>query len=106
MLTSARRSVMGLGGSKSGKPWARLMALFAIAIRVMRRMTESVKYWLRLLISFMFPPLSLDLLGLSCLVYLRPDFALERLASGLKKALFLTMILLLSNCSKRGEKNI
>ena len=40
--TSMSLSVMALGGSKSGKPWARLMALLAMAMRVMRRITESV----------------------------------------------------------------
>jgi hypothetical protein len=34
---------MSFGGSKSGKPWERFRALYCMEIRVMRRMTESVK---------------------------------------------------------------
>ena len=52
-LTSASRSIMAWGGSKSGKPWARLMAPTSMAIRVIRRMTESVKSRFFLLISCM-----------------------------------------------------
>ena len=50
-LTSARRSVSALGGSKSGKPCARLIAPHARLTRVMRRMTESVNNLFFLLIS-------------------------------------------------------
>ena len=50
-LTSSRRSSMALGGSKSGKPWARLMAPHSREIRVIRRITESVKSLFFLLIS-------------------------------------------------------
>ena len=39
----ARRSRIALGGSKSGKPWERFTAPYWLEIRVMRRMTESVK---------------------------------------------------------------
>ena len=39
--TSARQSVIALGGSKSGKPCERLMAPYRFDTRVMRRMTES-----------------------------------------------------------------
>ena len=52
-LTSARRSSMAWGGAKSGKPWARLMAPASMAIRVIRRMTESVNNLFFLLISCM-----------------------------------------------------
>lgn len=34
---------IALGGSKSGKPWERFTAPYWLEIRVMRRMTESVK---------------------------------------------------------------
>ena len=40
--TSARRSMMAWGGSKSGKPWERFTAPYWLEMRVMRRMTESV----------------------------------------------------------------
>ena len=52
-LTSSKRSSMALGGSKSGKPWARLMAPHSREIRVIRRITESVKSLFFLLISCM-----------------------------------------------------
>ena len=42
VLISASRSVSALGGSKSGNPCARLIAPQPSAIRVMRRITESV----------------------------------------------------------------
>ena len=41
--TSASRSRMASGGSKSGKPWDRFTAPYLREIRVIRRMTESVK---------------------------------------------------------------
>ena len=47
------RSIIALGGSKSGNPWARLMAPTSMAIRVIRRMTESVNSLFLLLISCM-----------------------------------------------------
>ena len=50
-LTSRSRSVMAFGGSKSGKPCAKLIAPQSRLTRVIRRMTESVKCWFRLLIS-------------------------------------------------------
>lgn len=39
----ASASSMGFGGSKSGNPWDRLMAPYSLLMRVIRRMTESVK---------------------------------------------------------------
>jgi len=51
LLTSSSRSVIALGGSKSGKPCARLIAPHARLTRVMRRMTESVNNLFFLLIS-------------------------------------------------------
>ncbi len=47
--TSARRSVMAAGGSKSGKPCERLMASYFMETRVMRRITESVNCDVRVL---------------------------------------------------------
>ena len=55
--TSARRSVISAGGSKSGKPWDRLMASYFMDTRVMRRITESVNCDVRWLSSCMGPPL-------------------------------------------------
>ena len=43
MANSANRFVISLGGSKSGNPCERLMAPYLLDIRVIRRMTESVK---------------------------------------------------------------
>lgn len=37
-----------MGGSKSGKPWERFTALYWAEMRVIRRMTESVKVLVRL----------------------------------------------------------
>ena len=52
-LTSARRSSISRGGSKSGNPWARLMAPQSREIRVIRRITESVNNLFFLLNSCM-----------------------------------------------------
>ena len=41
--TSARRFKIAWGGSKSGNPWDRLTAPYWLEMRVIRRMTESVK---------------------------------------------------------------
>ena len=45
----ARASRISRGGLKSGNPWDRLMAPCSSLMRVMRRMTESVKVCTRLL---------------------------------------------------------
>ncbi len=52
----ARRFLMASGGSKSGKPWERLMAPYCMETRVMRRMTESVNCAVRWLSSCMVCP--------------------------------------------------
>ena len=41
--TCSSRFRISWGGSKSGKPWDRLTAPYWLEMRVMRRMTESVK---------------------------------------------------------------
>ena len=47
VATCAKRSVSSLGGSKSGKPWERLIASYCRHTRVIRRITESVKVAVR-----------------------------------------------------------
>ena len=43
LAARASASVISLGGSKSGNPWDRLTAPYRLLIRVIRRITESVK---------------------------------------------------------------
>ena len=52
--TSARRSVISFGGSKSGNPWERFTAPYFNEILVILRITESVNPALLLLNSFIF----------------------------------------------------
>src|SRR2546425_3700051 len=46
-IARAAASLMTSGAGKLGKPWARLMAPCSLATRVIPRMTDSVKPWVR-----------------------------------------------------------
>ena len=80
-LTSARRSVSALGGSKSGKPCARLIAPQSMLMRVIRRMTESVKCSFLLLSSCMVSllPFSFVRVGRACVLPARALFIIAKL---------------------------
>ena len=80
-LTSSSRSVIALGGSKSGKPCARLIAPQSMLMRVIRRMTESVKCSFLLLSSCMVSllPFSFVRVGRACVLPARALFIIAKL---------------------------
>ena len=81
LLTSSSRSVIALGGSKSGKPCARLIAPQSMLMRVIRRMTESVKCSFLLLSSCMVSllPFSFVRVGRACVLPARALFIIAKL---------------------------
>ena len=74
-------SVIALGGSKSGKPCARLIAPQSMLMRVIRRMTESVKCSFLLLSSCMVSllPFSFVRVGRACVLPARALFIIAKL---------------------------